>query len=210
MKPGSEFQDWGSSPWSVLDAASWERLWPSQRLGITPSSVPSQSCCESEPAVPPGKAAQKGLIVSSPKYAFRLAKQGKWFFVFSPNQVSKHFLKSKWIIFHCTGPLITYLTPYEWETVERKPSPYIILLRSAEGSLESSECQVWLLIIFSLSCKQLNGLEVLFGAFHPHSVFFPLLPIPTLTQINKECAHNDNDLFIKKEKGIFNDTFLVV
>lgn len=192
MKPGLEFQDQSSNLWSALDAVTWARLWPSQKIMflLCPSAetisslLPSQSGCENKPVVWPGKAAPSGLIVSTPIIPSRWPTRRKGIFFFLTSGI-KHFPKSKWIIFYCIDSLIIHLTSVRaWREI---PPCTLFCSDQLKGSLESSECQVWLLIFFFFFffCKQLKGSEVLSGAFCPHSVLFPLLPIPTLIQINK-------------------------
>lgn len=153
MKPGLEFQDQSSNLWSALDAVTWARLWPSQKIMflLCPSAetisslLPSQSGCENKPEVWPGKAAPSGLIVSTPIIPSGWPTRRKGIFFFLTSGI-KHFPKSKWIIFYCIDSLIIHLTSVRaWREI---PPCTLFCSDQLKGSLESSECQVWLLIFF--------------------------------------------------------------
>lgn len=127
----------------------------------------SQVCGESKPGAWPGKAQKQS--VSSPRSTFRLAGQERHFLL---HQVSKFETDTV----PCSGPLIAAPHP------GAPRIPPCTDSRRVLGQVQSAGVTS---ITSPLTLKQLQGSEVPSGAFHLQSVFFPLLRIPPLTQINK-------------------------
>lgn len=111
----------------------------------------------------------------------------------------------------CSSTLFCPYSPHRLCLKDGREIPAYVLLCSdqLEGSLISSGCQVWLLSICS-SLQVAQSIGGLTRSLPPSSRFLSLSFHFTLTQINKYCVCNDNNLLKKKKegKGIFNFTFL--